>query len=118
VTYAHVFPYSRRTGTTAAKLDGHLPAAVVRERAAALRRVCERKRAAFARRFDGAPAEILVETTRDPQTARLRGYTRSYLRAAFDGPDALMGRRVPAVLAVDARGRVGARLATPDDAAA
>jgi threonylcarbamoyladenosine tRNA methylthiotransferase MtaB len=111
ITYAHVFPYSVRRGTTAAKLDGHLPAGVIRERARALRTLAERKRVAFARRFDGAPAEVLVESTRDPKTGRLRGYTRSYLRASLDGPDALAGRVVPVRLAVDAGGRVDARVA-------
>ena len=109
VTYAHVFPYSVRTGTTAAKLDGRVPPAVVRARAAALRKLCERKRVAFARGFDGADAEVLVENTRDPQTGRLRGYTRNYLRAQLDGPDALMGRRIAVRLAVDAGGQVVAR---------
>ena len=44
-----------------------------------------RKRVAFARRFDGAAAEVLVETTRDPRTGALRGYTRNYLRAHLRG---------------------------------
>jgi threonylcarbamoyladenosine tRNA methylthiotransferase MtaB len=109
VTYAHVFPYSRRTGTTAVKLPGHVAPEVIRARAARLRALGEHKRAAFAQRFDGTSAEILVENTRDPQSGELRGYTRNYLRASLEGGDALMGRRVPAVLAVDRRGRVDAR---------
>src|SRR5262245_42028130 len=78
VTYCHVFPYSVRSGTTAAKLDGHNSAAVIAERARRLRALGERKRHAFAARFDGAAAEVLVETTRDPRTGALRGYTRNY----------------------------------------
>jgi threonylcarbamoyladenosine tRNA methylthiotransferase MtaB len=93
ITYAHVFPYSVRTGTTAAKLDGHLPPAVVRERAGRLRALTAAKRTAFAAGFDGAPAEVLVETTRDRRSGRLRGYTRNYLRVELDGPDAWMARR-------------------------
>ena len=108
ITYAHVFPYSVRTGTTAAKLDGRVATATIRDRAARLRALAERRRAEFARGFDGASAEVLVETTRDPATGRLRGYTRNYLRAALDGPDALMGRRVPVRLAIGRGGRVGA----------
>jgi threonylcarbamoyladenosine tRNA methylthiotransferase MtaB len=116
ITYAHVFPYSVRTGTTAAKLDGKVDRAEIRTRAARLRALCTRRRVAFARRFDGSVAEVLVENTRDPQTGRLRGYTRSYLRAQLDGPDDLMGTRVAVRLAVGADGRVEARLAA--DAAA
>jgi threonylcarbamoyladenosine tRNA methylthiotransferase MtaB len=116
ITYAHVFPYSVRTGTTAAKLDGKVAPAVVRARAERLRTLCTRKRVEFARRFAGVEAEVLVENTRDPQTGGLRGYTRNYLRAHLDGPDAIMGRRVSARLEVTPGGRVNARLSA--DAAA
>jgi len=105
ITYAHVFPYSVRTGTTAAKLDGHVAPAVIAARARRLRHWGVAARVAFARRFDAADAEVLVETTRDPQSGRLRGYTRNYLRAQLDGPDAWMGQRVPVRLRVGADGR-------------
>ena len=108
ITYCHVFPYSLRSGTTAAKLEGHNPAAVIAERARRLRALGERKRHAFARRFDGADAEVLVETTRDPATGALRGYTRNYLRVRLDGPDAWRGRRVPVRLRVGPGARVEA----------
>jgi threonylcarbamoyladenosine tRNA methylthiotransferase MtaB len=107
-TYLHVFPYSVRTGTTAAKLDGRNPPGTIIARARRLRAVGERKRRAFARRFDGADAEILVETTRDRATGALRGYTRNYLRAQLAGPDAWRGRRIRARLAVAPGGQVSA----------
>jgi threonylcarbamoyladenosine tRNA methylthiotransferase MtaB len=108
ITYAHVFPYSVRTGTTAAKLDGHTPRSVIAARAQRLRKTAERKRIAFARRFDGTAEEVLVETTRDSHSGALRGYTRNYLRAHLEGPDAWRGRRLPVRLAVDAAGNVAA----------
>jgi threonylcarbamoyladenosine tRNA methylthiotransferase MtaB len=112
LTYAHVFPYSVRSGTTAAKLDGRNPPGTIAARARRLRATAERKRVAFARRFDGTPAEVLIETTRDRQTGELRGYTRNYLRARLDGPDDWQGRRLPVRLEVDPAGRVLAT-ATP-----
>jgi threonylcarbamoyladenosine tRNA methylthiotransferase MtaB len=108
LTYFHVFPYSVRTGTTAAKLDGVVPPAIIAARARRLRSIGDRCRDAFARRFDGASAEVLVENTRDTTTGALRGYTRNYLRARLDGPDDWMGRRVTARLAVGSGGRVRA----------
>src|SRR6185503_15413820 len=108
ITYAHVFPYSVRSGTTAAKLDGQVAATTIRDRAARLRTLTTRKRNAFAARFAGCHGEVLVENSRDPQTGGLRGYTRNYLRAHLDGPDALMGRRIPARLDVGPGGRVDA----------
>src|SRR5439155_26549160 len=97
-----------RSGTTAAKLDGRNPPAAIAARARRLRAAGERKRAAFARRFDGAEAEVLVETTRDPASGALRGYTRNYLRARLNGPDAWRGRRLRARLAVGRAGQVTA----------
>src|SRR5207247_10265979 len=106
LTYLHVFPYSVRSGTTAAKLDGRNPPATIAARARRLRAAGERKRAAFTRRFDGAEAEVLVETTRDPETGALRGYTRNYLRARLVGPDAWRGRRLRTRPAVDRAGQL------------
>ena len=47
LTYAHVFPYSRRPGTAAAAMDGQLPPALKKERAAALRAMVREKKRAF-----------------------------------------------------------------------
>jgi threonylcarbamoyladenosine tRNA methylthiotransferase MtaB len=109
VTYAHVFPYSVRRGTTAAKLGGRNPREVVLARGERLRAVAAAKRIAFARRFDGAAAEVLIEARREPASGALRGYTRNYLRVTVDGPDGWAGRRVPVVLAVGADGAVRGR---------
>jgi threonylcarbamoyladenosine tRNA methylthiotransferase MtaB len=106
LTYLHVFPYSVRGDTTAAKLDGHLPLPVIAARARRLREIGERKRVAFLRRFAGTTAEVLVETTRDPRTGRLRGYTRNYLRVRLDGPDDWAGRLIDVRLGLAADGRL------------
>ena len=114
VTYVHVFPYSVRSGTTAAKLAGRPGAATLASRARRLRAVGERKRADFTRRFDGAAAEVLVETPRDPGTGLLRGYTRNYLRVQVDGPDGWRGRRLPVRLRLGPGGRLQAVVAGSD----
>jgi threonylcarbamoyladenosine tRNA methylthiotransferase MtaB len=88
-SYFHVFPYSRRSGTTAAKLGSHLRPQTVAARARALRRLGAAKRRAFAERFIGADLDVLVETTRDRETGRLVGYSRNYARVLLDGPDTL-----------------------------
>ena len=113
LTYLHVFPYSVRSGTTAAKLDGQLAPLTIAARARRLRALGEQKRTAFARRFDGAAAEVLVETTRHPETGALRGYTRNYLRAHLDGPDAWAGQLVPVQLSVGPDAQVRATAASP-----
>lgn len=47
LSYAHVFPYSRRPGTAAAQFAGHLPFQFKQERASAARAVVERRRQRF-----------------------------------------------------------------------
>jgi threonylcarbamoyladenosine tRNA methylthiotransferase MtaB len=106
LTYFHVFPYSRRTGTTAAKLPEHLPAACIKQRAQRLRRLGERKRAEFAKRFVGAEMPVLVEHTPVRDTGRLTGYTRNYQRVEFAGSLDLANREV----AVKISAAYGARL--------
>jgi threonylcarbamoyladenosine tRNA methylthiotransferase MtaB len=107
ITYAHVFPYSVRSGTTAAKLDGQVPPAVIAERARRLRAAGERKRAAFAHRFDGALAEVLGETTRDPRSGCLAATPELPPRAS--GGARRVAPAPPVHLAVGAGGRVAAR---------
>jgi threonylcarbamoyladenosine tRNA methylthiotransferase MtaB len=102
-SYFHVFPYSRRSGTSAAKATDHLPPQTIRARAQALRRLGAEKRRAFAQRCIGAELEVLVESTRDRETGRLAGYGRNYARVLLDGGDALVNTEVR-VRAVAQRG--------------
>jgi threonylcarbamoyladenosine tRNA methylthiotransferase MtaB len=103
LTYFHVFPYSRRAGTTAAKLPGHLPPHVIRQRARRLRALGQRKRVEFARGFIGREMQVLAEQTPARSGGWLAGYTRSYQRVEFLGPAQLTNREV-ALRIVSCRG--------------
>lgn len=105
-SYLHVFPYSPRRGTTAAKASDHLPPAVIRRRAQALRQLGAAQRRRFAAANLGARLAVLVESSRDAASGRLIGYSRNYARVLLDGPDALINREV----AVRAVAREGERL--------
>ena len=107
ITSAHVFPYSVRSGTTAAKLPGRVPPGVLRERSRRLRRLAAEKQEAFLGRQHGRIVEVLVESSRERATGALRGYTRNYVRVRLDGGDSLLGRLVRARLHVDERGVSG-----------
>lgn len=96
VSYLHVFPYSPRPGTPAARFTGRVPPEAIRRRAGTLRDLGLRKRLAFYGGSVGAGVEVLVETRRDPHTGMLRGMTRNYLPVHLEGPDTLQGKRVPA----------------------
>jgi threonylcarbamoyladenosine tRNA methylthiotransferase MtaB len=92
-TYFHVFPYSRRSGTTAAKQPGHLGKALIAARAQQLRKIGERKRAGFARRFIGRSLQVLPETE-SAAGEPLSGYARNYIRVTLTGEAARPNREV------------------------
>ena len=92
IAYFHVFPYSVRAGTTAAKFSGRVKPAEIKRRAGMMRALGERKRAEFARRFVGTKLKVLLEE-RGPG-GELQGYSRNYLRVSTQGPDELTNREV------------------------
>lgn len=102
-TYFHVFPYSRRSGTTAAKAKAPVSSPTIRARAAALRRLGETKRVEFAQQFVGSNLRVLAESKRDRETGLLVGYSRNYVRALVRGGDELINRE--SVVRVVARQR-------------
>jgi threonylcarbamoyladenosine tRNA methylthiotransferase MtaB len=78
LAYFHVFPYSIRSGTTAAKMPDQVASAEIKRRATALRNLGERKRREFAARFVGRQLKVLLEDELGTDT--MRGYSRNYLR--------------------------------------
>jgi threonylcarbamoyladenosine tRNA methylthiotransferase MtaB len=92
-TYFHVFPYSRRSGTTAAKLPGHLDHTEVKRRANRLRQLGDSKRADFASRFVGRRLPVLVEEGGAGREV-LMGYSRNYQRVEVPGPSSLANQEV------------------------
>ena len=95
----HVFPYSARTGTIAAKLPLHVTDAVKESRAKQMQAVGDASARAFARRFIGKTVQVLWENTvcsiqksvvsRQLSTPATRhsppvwsGYTDNYIRVA------------------------------------
>jgi len=98
-TYFHVFPYSVRNGTTAAKFADKVPQPTIDARARQIRRLGEQKKAAFARAFVGRTVPVLFEHARDKATGLLKGYSRNYLRVLAAGGDEDMNREVPVALA-------------------
>jgi len=90
-TRTHVFPYSDRPGTPAATMDGKVAPPVIKARRTELLAVGADLARAYHERFVGREIEVLVEHTRDRRTGHLCGYSERYVRAYFDGPDALMG---------------------------
>jgi threonylcarbamoyladenosine tRNA methylthiotransferase MtaB len=95
LAYFHVFPYSVRAGTTAAKLSGKVVGAEIKRRAAILRALGEDKRRRFVSRFCGSKLKVLLEE--HGADGRLKGYSRNYIRVLVEGPDTLGNDEVEVV---------------------
>jgi len=107
LAYFHVFPYSVRTGTTAAKMSGKVAAAEITTRARRMRELGERKHEEFLTRFIGRKLQVLFED-RENDNGELKGYSRNYIRLTASGEARLRNREVE-VLArfVSGTGMVG-----------
>ena len=71
IVHAHIFPYSPRAGTPAARMP-QVAAEAIRERAAALRAAAARRKAAWLESLVGTTQDILVEAPGD------RGHTAAF----------------------------------------
>jgi len=98
LTWLHVFPYSEREGTPAAKMPGVLKA-VRKERAAALRALGEQQVAKLMQASIGKTANVLIE--RATNDGLLTGHSEQFIPVAMKaGGNAsqLVGSIVPAIL--------------------
>jgi threonylcarbamoyladenosine tRNA methylthiotransferase MtaB len=91
-SYLHVFAYSDRRGTEAARLGARVAPGAIRERSARLRRLGREKNLAFRRGLIGRTREVLVLAERDRETGLLSGLASNYVEVVFDGPDGLARR--------------------------
>lgn len=83
-SYLHVFTYSKRPGTAAAKLPGEIPLNIARRRAKTLADLSRQKRLAFAERWIGATIPVLFESG---ETEYLRlGTTGHFLKVVVPSP--------------------------------
>jgi len=96
----HVFSYSPRPGTAAARMPDQVPGPVKKARAAEMIALGERLGAAFHARYDGATRPVLWEMATGAEADGLRwvGYTDNYIRVTAIGPADLMNRVTPARL--------------------
>jgi threonylcarbamoyladenosine tRNA methylthiotransferase MtaB len=92
LAYFHVFPYSVRAGTTAAKFPAKVDRGEIGRRGEAMRCLGEAKRHRFAERFRGTRLKVLLED--HGAGGELRGYSRNYVRVLTRGPDELTNHEV------------------------
>lgn len=84
ISFAHLFLYSSRTGTAAARLAHHVPPKVARTRSQRLHNRTAEKTRKFQHRFLGTIQEVLFDT--DLENGLFEGYTPNYLRVRASAP--------------------------------
>jgi threonylcarbamoyladenosine tRNA methylthiotransferase MtaB len=94
VSYLHVFPFSSRPGTVAAKYPNKISAEVVKDRCERMRLLGNSKRADFYAQFIGQKMNVLVETTRHRPTGLLKGLTSNYIPILMDAHDGYQNKLV------------------------
>ena len=110
--YFHVFSYSSRDHTRAARMPDQVPPPTARERSQLLRTLSDRKSAAYNSRFRGRILPVLVEEVSDE--GKMTGRTDHGLRYWFEGRAEQVNTFVEVeVDATDVRGATG-RLPGPD----
>lgn len=89
----HVFPYSKRSGTPAARMDGQVPEDVKHERVHRLIELSERMQAEYAARWVGREVDVIPEREAKGREGQglLSGYSDNYLQIVFDGDPSLIG---------------------------
>jgi len=93
-SHLHVFTWSPRPGTPAARMGDRVGVESARTRSRKLRELGAGRLRDFARQQAGSTLSALVERRRDRHTGLLKGLTDNYLRILLEGPDSLMGKLV------------------------
>lgn len=83
ITYLHVFPFSPRPKTPAAKMADRVPDAVVKQRCARLRKLANEKQTFFQKGFVGRRVKVLVEGVDRQDPLCVQGLTDNYLNVRF-----------------------------------
>jgi threonylcarbamoyladenosine tRNA methylthiotransferase MtaB len=106
----HVFKYSPRSGTQAARWPDDVPPAEKERRSRTLIDLSNRLSHDFASRWLGEPVTVLAEA-RDARTGLVSGLTDNYLRVQFEGDESDRGRFVAVrVVSVGVEGACGERV--------
>ncbi|MEK3731197.1 MULTISPECIES: tRNA (N(6)-L-threonylcarbamoyladenosine(37)-C(2))-methylthiotransferase MtaB [Paenibacillus] len=88
----HVFPYSKRTGTPAARMEDQVDEEVKNARVHELIDLSEQLQLAYAKRFVGQVLEVIPEREYKGGSGKMQGYSDNYLQLVFNGSSDLEGQ--------------------------
>jgi threonylcarbamoyladenosine tRNA methylthiotransferase MtaB len=87
ISYLHVFPFSARPGTPAARYPDRVAPDTIKKRCRQLRELGKTKRLNFYKQFIGKQLEVLVESTRHTPSGLLKGLSSNYIPVLIDADD-------------------------------
>jgi threonylcarbamoyladenosine tRNA methylthiotransferase MtaB len=92
----HVFPYSRRTGTPAARMENQVDEEVKFARVHKLIELSNQLAKEYASNYENEVLEVIPEehSKEEPDSNLIVGYTDNYLRVKFEGTDDMIGKIV------------------------
>ncbi|WP_144547730.1 tRNA (N(6)-L-threonylcarbamoyladenosine(37)-C(2))-methylthiotransferase MtaB [Bacillus sp. X1(2014)] len=92
----HVFPYSKRTGTPAARMEDQVDEEIKNERVHRLITLSDQLAKEYASRFEGEVLELIPEevSKEEADSGYLIGYTDNYMKVIFSAPEDLIGKIV------------------------
>lgn len=96
VSFLHVFSYSERENTKAAKLPGKVAPAETERRSKILHELGEAKRKLFYGSFAGSRADVLFEAYN--KKGKMYGFTGNYIRAEADFNKSLINKTVTVLI--------------------
>jgi threonylcarbamoyladenosine tRNA methylthiotransferase MtaB len=94
VSYLHVFPFSARPGTAAAKFGPPVQPEILKTRCERMRSLGWSKRLNFYRKFIGERLPVLIEAKRDGTAGLLKGISSNYVPVLIDAGDELKNKIV------------------------
>lgn len=90
----HIFSFSAREGTPAAKMPDHCQPQIIKQRKAMLEAAANNIAFAYKKQFLNKVVEVLVEAERDHKTNQLCGYSERYMKVLFNGSDTIKNKIV------------------------
>jgi len=92
----HVFPYSKRTGTPAARMEDQVDEEIKNDRVHRLITLSDQLAKEYASRFEGEVLEVIPEevSKEEANSGYLIGYTDNYMKVIFSAPEDMIGKIV------------------------
>ncbi|NHM93201.1 MULTISPECIES: tRNA (N(6)-L-threonylcarbamoyladenosine(37)-C(2))-methylthiotransferase MtaB [Staphylococcus] len=87
----HVFPYSQRIGTPAARMDDQIDEQIKNERVHRLIQLSDQLAKTYASRFENDVLEVIPEEKGSTEGI-LVGYADNYMKVEFEGDESLIGQ--------------------------